>query len=330
MPRKREPEDKFRFLQYDQLSKKPVKQRIPGLLTTTGNVLINAYRKAGKTSLIMDLIGALTTEQKFLGTLPCDQLGGPMVYLNIELEQSMLRHYAEGAGLRENEDVYYLDFCGHLSKFQLADEAWRLDLADALYDIGAAGLVIDPIHPIISMAGGSSDDNDEGRMVCELLSEIRREADMDHLFVIDHTGHADKTRARGASAKEDWADILWNVQSAGQEGTGRLLKAKGRGLIEKDAIHYELNQDGRLVVSAPDGGNVGKRGPAPKAANAVRTALFNSDDPLTIEEIMAETGFSLNSVKNNLAEMKEMGNVECKTRKGAGKTLEYYIPNRGF
>ena len=56
------------FLHISDLSDEPVKYRIPDLLTMRGNVLISAYRKTGKTTLILHLAAALCNKTTpFLG-----------------------------------------------------------------------------------------------------------------------------------------------------------------------------------------------------------------------------------------------------------------------
>lgn len=322
MSRKRD--DTPTFLHFDELSSKPIKQRIPKLLTMRSNVLVNAYRKAGKTSLMMDLMASMTSDEDFLGTLSCVKLEGPCVYMNIELEQSMLRQYAQANGIeKDNDAALFLDYCGRMSQFKLADDEWRDDFADALYDIGAAALIIDPIHPVIAMGGGDSNSNDEGRYTMELLGEIRRSAELDHLFVVDHTGHQDKTRARGASSKEDWADVLWNVQSAGDGTEGRTLTAVGRGVADHK-ITYQLDH-GRLHTMEKDykDGKV-------TAAGAVRAALISAGKALTSQEIQAATGLSSTTVSDTLNEMDHVGNVDRHPRKGQGGGYVWNIPTAGF
>lgn len=227
--RRRSKVSPFVFIDLPDLDDTPVEYRIPGFLANESrNVLISAYRKTGKTALVATLANSLVTGSPFLSAT-CKALDGPLVYVNLELSQAMLRHYFGSLHLRLSRSIKVLDYCGQASKFLLADEDWRLDFARALIDIRAAALVIDPLHPLAAMNGADSNSNDEMRHTLELLGEISRDANLDHLFIVDHTGHAEKNRARGASGKEDWADVLWNIR--GQEDEPRTLTATGRGDI---------------------------------------------------------------------------------------------------
>lgn len=236
-----------------QLDDTPIEYRIPDILTDQGNVLISAYRKAGKTSLILDLIKSLTTGADFLGGLSCDPLDGPVVYVNLELFQSMLRKYALDIGIKLSNDSFLIqDYRGRASKFLLADDEWRDDYAYELRAIQASALIIDPISPLLAMNGVDSNDNDMSRVVLEQLGEVATLAGMKHLFVVDHTGHVEKNRSRGASAKEDWADMLWNIKhDPGQpEGSPyRILDVIGRGV--QGSQRYAM-QDKKLRLATPD------------------------------------------------------------------------------
>lgn len=227
-----------------ELDATPVRYRIPGLLTMNGNVLFSAYRKLGKTTLTASLITALTTDSQFLG-LPCKPLDGPLVYVNLELHQNMLREYmlSQGNDL-DTKLVGVQDYRGDAGRFHLEDDAWRHDYADMLYNYRASALIIDPLSPLMAMNAVDSDNNDMARMVLEQLGEIAAEAELHHLIVVDHTGHADKTRARGASGKADWADVLWNL-SGDEKGKDRTLDVMGRGT--SGSVSYSMDGSGQLA-----------------------------------------------------------------------------------
>jgi hypothetical protein len=300
------------FLSLGDLSDRPVRYRIKDLLTETGNVLISAYRKAGKSSLILDLLRAMTQESPFLGSLPCEQLDGVAVYVNIELDQAMLRGYCEtmGIDIKRNTNILVADYYGRVTDFDIEDEDWRIDFAKYLREVGAAALVVDPIHPVIAMHGGDSNDNDQSRQVMELLGSIRRKARLDHLFVVDHTGHADKTRARGASGKEDWADILWNIEA--RDG-GRCLSAIGRGVCGD--VTYEQDNNGLLQQTFKNSGSNGQAG-KPSNAGAIKAAMESAHGSMTIGEINAVTGIPQQTITDNLNKMATMGSVERRGKEG--------------
>lgn len=246
-------------------------------MTTEGNVLISAYRKAGKTSLILNLVAALTTPNKFLGGLSCRPVPGPVVYVNLELHQSMLRQYCTDMGLKlDNDMVLVQDYRGHATKFLLQEEDWRAEYAEKLWKQEASVLIIDPISPLLAMNGVDSNDNDMARVVLENLGEIAADAQLDHLIVIDHTGHAEKGRARGASGKEDWADMLWNVVADAEPNSPyRSLNVIGRGV---QGHQRYMKQHNDLVLAqggdARPGNLGGVTGPVAASGPSKRSAIL--------------------------------------------------------
>jgi DNA-binding transcriptional ArsR family regulator len=296
------------FLHISDLSDEPVEYRIPDLLTMRGTVLISAYRKTGKTTLVLHLAAALTGRHtQFLGR-PCTPLDGKLVYANFEMEQNMLRKYATDQNINGNFLVQ--DYRGAASHFELADEDWREEYANRLVDEGVKGLVVDPIHVLTVGAGADSNSNDDAREVLEWLSEVAAMASLTHLFVVDHTGHADKSRARGASGKEDWADILWNLQSSEGSDT-RTLTVTGRG-AQGGAI-YAKNDGGQLEAGTRSGGD--------NPNNGVMIELGKSDGPMTVAELEAATGLSQASLSRSLAILEEQGSaIRTPSRTGRAQT----------
>ncbi len=232
------------FVRLDQLSDEPVEMRIPGLLTTRGTVLFSGYRKCGKTTLDFHLVNALSQGGNFLGR-PCTRLTGPLVYVNLDMTENMVRQYATEQGCPlDSPDILIQNYQGIASRFQLGDPSWRYDYAQMLYDQRAAALTVDPIHPLLIGVYADSNNNDESRATLEYLGEVAHQAKLKHLIIIDHTGHADKGRTRGASGKEDWADMLWNLQGAEGQPT-RTLNVIGRGVI--GSASYLMGDDHQLV-----------------------------------------------------------------------------------
>lgn len=289
----------FDYLRLDQLDPHPVKQRIDGLLTERGHVLLSAYRKTGKTTLVMHLAAALTSKHKqFLGK-DCTPLRGRLIYVNLELEQNMLRDYAGKQGIDlARDNILVLDKRGRSSTFHLGDEEWREQWAKSLRKEDAEALIVDPIHVLSVSSGVDSNNNDEARGVLEALGEVATMAKLTHLFIVDHTGHADKSRARGASGKEDWADVLWNLKrDEGQEQA--TLVASGRGV--SGGATYSIGEDGLLYPGEAAGGD--------NSNNRIMLTLGKSARPMTIAELGAATGLSQQSVSRVCLDLEEQGSA---------------------
>jgi DNA-binding transcriptional ArsR family regulator len=305
------------FLEWDQLSTEPVRYRIPDLLTMRGNVLFSAYRKTGKTTVVMNLIAALTSKRMFLGGLECEPVKGRVVYVNLELDQSMLRKYGEEEGIRPGS-VIVQDQVGRASGFQLQDDVWRKDYADKLYEAHADVLIIDPIHPLLVGQFTDSNDNDMARGALEMLGEIARDAELHHLILVDHTGHADKTRSRGASGKEDWADILWNLQ--GTEGeTKRTLMVVGRGANGSACYTKDRGEACQLDTGT---------GLEDNPKNRVMTALGKTIKPVSVADLAASVMMDRSTVSKALNDLLGEGNAKRLPYKEG--RAELWKSNRGL
>jgi AAA domain/MarR family len=293
------------FLTFDELDKTPVSYRIPNLLTKKGNLIISAYRKTGKTSLILNVMAALAGQAKFLGEIDCEPVDGRVVYINLELPQSMLRKYAQEMEIDLTKDTIRIqDYLGASRMFMFNDEVWRVEYARRLAELRTKALVIDPLHPLIAMRGSDSNSNDEARVTMELLGEIALRAELDHLIIIDHTGHQDKSRGRGASGKEDWADVLWNVKKSEGDSPQRFLDAYGRGVVGHMKYAMDM-QTKQLKVVPPEPEGEGK--PTPEG---ILTALLDeAGEFLTVEEISLRTSFAPSTVSRYLNQMEQMGSV---------------------
>jgi hypothetical protein len=283
------------------------RERIKDLLTMNGNLLISAYRKTGKTTLILALLHALTSGDDFIDRR-CVPVEGTAVYVNLELQQNMLRKYALDNGMDlDNKNVLFMDYRGYGSEFRVCDDGWRDEFAAFLRDQHAKVLIIDPIHVLMIYNVQDSNATDEARHLMEDLGSLAVEAELDHLIVVDHTGHYDKSRARNSSGKEDWADVLWNVQ--GEEDQPRTLSAMGRGV--QGIAMYNLNKDDRRLHEISTGTD--DKVPAP---SQVRVVLAQSPRAMTVKEIAAAAKLGESTVAKHLSSMEVMGNVQ---RKKAGR-----------
>ena len=114
-------------LRLGDLSAEPVRYRIPGLLTERGNVIFSAYRKTGATTLVWNLIAALTDRKKnFLGGLECYQLHGRVMYADFDMGQQSTRYCAEWQGCSPDGKVILYQgsihgFCLSLVKSVIPD-----------------------------------------------------------------------------------------------------------------------------------------------------------------------------------------------------------------
>jgi RecA-family ATPase len=233
------------LMPFEDLDDQPIVYRVQGILPNDGHTLLSAYAKTGKSTLALHLMKALDTGSEFLGR-SAKKTADNMVYLNFELGERTLRRYATNIGLSlSSRRLRTACLRGQAEQFRdISDPASevRTDLIRDLRKVRCELLVVDPLAALTTMMGLNSDNNDEVRLTLEVLGTIAEEVDC-QLIIIDHTGHADRTRARGASAKLDWADTIWNLQ--GEKDEPRTLEVTGRD-VEFSKIFFTMNAEYQL------------------------------------------------------------------------------------
>ncbi|SBS77294.1 conserved hypothetical protein [uncultured Mycobacterium sp.] len=226
----------------------PAKFRIDGNLPTGGNVLVAAQNKAGKTTLIANLIRSLVDDELFLGKYKVKPVTGRIVLLDNELDVRMLRRWLREQGIEHTDQVDVIPMKGRLSTFRILEDATRARWAERLS--GAEVLIGDPLRPVLD-ALGLSEDKEAGRFL-QAWDALKVEAGADETIVVHHMGHT-SIRARGDSRLIDWADVNWKIRKDSQkqnvdeftpldEGDGgpRYYSAYGRDVfVPEGLLEYE-------------------------------------------------------------------------------------------
>lgn len=293
-------DDGLDLKRFSDLSSAPFTYRIEPMLPMHGNMMLSGYAKLGKTSLIMHLMRALITDHDFLGR-PCEQVDGSIVYLNFEMPEQFLRKYAKDAKLKLSHDQLYVsDYRGRAGDFweMLVTMGGADELSKTLTDVECSVLIVDPISVLISMSGNSSQNNDEVREVLETLGSMAAKARLDHLIIVDHTGHGAKDRARGASAKMDWPDVIWNLQKAGDD-SGRRLDVIGRAAWGE--ANYHMDADGQLEPSSAPHTSIDKVRQQLALAGMTGT---------TVNEIVEATGIPRSTVQKDMNKLEKQGDAK--------------------
>jgi hypothetical protein len=302
----------FDFVRFSELSDEPLKYRIPGLLPMGTNVLFSAYAKSGKTTTVLSLIRGLTSSADFLD-MPCATVGGRVVYVNFELTDQMLRKYATDSGLKlDNDKLRVWQLQGKASQLVITDPAYQAAFAEKLREAECDVLIIDPLAPVISMQGYKEEDNSGIRAILECFGAVGAMTELENMVIIDHTGHADKNRARAASAKLDWADVIWNQEVNGEK---RSLKAWGRG-IEEATITFTRNPEtGQLEQAvARDVDDGDKR--------AVLGAI-KAKPGIDSQELASVTGLTKQAVSKRTRDLRDLGRIRIDGGRGP-KPASYY------
>lgn len=227
--------------------------RINDLLPVGGRALLAAQYKAGKTSMIANLLRSLVDGQNFLGRLSVQPVGR-VVLIDTELDERMLRRWLRDQNIAQQKAVDVLCLRGRLAGFDILDPAIRTDWAEAM--AGADFIVLDCLRPCLD-ALGLSEDKEAGRFLTAFDS-LCYEAGATESAVVHHMGHGQE-RSRGDSRLLDWPDVLWKIVRDDQEGdTGdRYFSALGRDVNIAES-RLDWTPETRALTLC-DGGRLEKR-----------------------------------------------------------------------
>lgn len=284
---------------------------IEHLLPSQGSLLVNAQRKAGKTTLALNLIESLTTGKPFLGRL-ATKCVGKVAYLNYEMSKGLFTQYSENL-LTKPEDaiVVTMNASGNL----LASEKGRALLAEKFLNDDVRVLIVDPLSSAFS--GVSLNDNDETRSwLDELLVWCLGTCKMDGLIVVHHSGWNGE-RSRGASAIEDWAMVVAGLRTnEGQQDGPRYFDAFGRlGVLPQDELSFDPST-GALTLTGHGGKRAANKASRVASLVTPATEWFRAQtEPATQRQMVAALraeGYSLsNDIQRELIKaLRDSGTIE--------------------
>ncbi len=298
--------------------------RVDRLWPVGGRVVLAAQHKAGKSTLVANLVRALVDAEPFLDAFGVAPVGR-VVVVDDELDERMLRRWLRDQGIRHADRVTVVPLRGRLSSFNILDPATRTRWAEHLGRVGV--LVFDCLRPALD-ALGLSEDKEAGRFL-EALDELAAEAGIDELAVVHHMGHQGE-RSRGDSRILDWPDAVWRlVKDAEDEETGagqvrRYLTAYGRDVDVPESLLAYDPATRRLSVA---GGTRSDRKAGAASADVV-ASMADYGEPLSgraIEQRLADTEHPQKSVRAAVRRLVEAGQVEKQPRPGRGGGFLYSL-----
>jgi RecA-family ATPase len=187
--------------------------RIDDLWPTGGTVLLAAYRKTGKSTMVENITYSLRTGKQFLsrGVAPIQDYQ-TIVRLNLEVDERMQQRYSRPFGAAHN--VYIHNLRGRARQFNLLNDGIRSRIADQLTDLNTTILIVDPLGPLLRTFGLDENKNsaDGGGALVEAFNALADEAHISETLLVHHTGHGPQWRARGSSVFGDAPDVLWNYR----------------------------------------------------------------------------------------------------------------------
>lgn len=197
---------------------------VEGLHEQGSSTIVVAEAKAGKSTLALNLVRSLLTGRPFLDQFDVDlDADARILFLNYELSEAMFKRWVLRMGLGDDETERLIAY--HLRGRRLPPDHphARHQLVERIQELGeVAWVIVDPLQRAFL---GDSNNNDEVGAFLEALDALKAEAEVPNLLLIDHTGHTEKGRARGASVKAGWPDSTWALT---RENGHRNFAAFGR------------------------------------------------------------------------------------------------------
>ena len=209
--------------------------RIDGLLPTGGRALLAAQYKAGKTTLVGNLLRCLVDGTAFLGRFqierPCR-----VAIIDDEIDERQLRRQLREHNVVNQAAVKVFPLRGRVSSFNILDADVRAVWAERLsgYDV----LVFDCLRPVLDALG--LDENREAGRLLVAFDELLRESQISEAVVVHHMGHSGE-RSRGDSRLLDWPDVLWKIVRENTEdpAADRYFSAYGRDVdVREGKLDY--------------------------------------------------------------------------------------------
>ncbi|MEU8490042.1 AAA family ATPase [Pseudonocardia alni] len=310
--------------------------RVRGLWPAGGKVVLSAPAKAGKSTLIANLLRCLADGAPLLGPAVDGVIGDPpdhghpvaplargeRVFLaDVELSRPMLRRWLAEQGIRRTDRIHVEMFRGRADELNVCDPTVRAQLAERIRRSGARVIILDPVGPVLAAADLNEDSNQHVARFLLALDSLVRESGALELLVVHHTGHAGE-RSRGASAWRAWPDAEWRLTRQGDAADApRYFAATGRDVAVPESVVAYDAEARRLTLA----GSRRERGTAQHAA-AVVEAVQEAPGVVTrnLEQaVQGKTRLGTAAVRAAVAAAKASGLIHAHPgKKGA---LAHYV-----
>ena len=201
---------------------------IENLIHHGGSSLLVGQYKAGKSTLMLNMIQALTTGGSFLGSF-----GVPhplkVAYVDLELGRSLAWDWFDEIPDVNFGNLVYVPRVGQGAQLNMQSETIRSKWARRLRTAGVDVLIIDPLSPVMSGVGIDENSAETVRPMLDSFDVLKVEAGLQALIVTHHTGHQNAGRARGSTAFLDWCSSFMAITKQGEDETSpRAFRAFGR------------------------------------------------------------------------------------------------------
>lgn len=209
--------------------------RCDGLIPSDASTLVVAQRKTGKTTFELNYARALITGEPLLGRFDTRPLVGNVALLNYEVSGDTVAAWAHDHAI-DGRRLLLVNLRGRRNPFSHPEDRARLAGLLRAHDVEA--VIVDPFGR--AYTGKSQNDSGEvGAWLVDLDTFVRSEAGATDLLLSAHAGWNGE-RTRGASALEDWADVIVTLtRGDGDDEDLRYVRAIGRDVdVDEDRLDF--------------------------------------------------------------------------------------------
>jgi len=296
--------------------------RFKGMLGVGHNALIVAGRKAGKTTMVGNVIRSYADGVPFLGRFDVEPPHGGehagIAVFNYEVDERQYRRWLRDVDIINTDRVHVLHLRGRT--LPLKNDRVRAWVTRWLADRHIGMWVVDPYSR--AYVGSVDNGNDEAQVgaFLDTLDVIKQDAGVSELVMPVHTpkarAEAGEETAIGSQRLEGWPDAMWYLTKELDTGS-RFLRAEGRDVLlpEEQLTYHEGDRE--LILNG--GGN---------RAEARRGA----DVRAVTDHIAAHPGCTANDIRGALKwgreriteAMKAAGNT-IRTEQGRNRATHHYL-----
>jgi hypothetical protein len=193
-------------------SDEPVQWRIDRLHAVGHNTTLTAQFKAGKSTMMINLLRSLADGASFLGQAVVKPEGRTS-YWNLEVSDAQMREWCHKVGIQHPRQILVQNLRGR--RTNLWDDNACADVVTYLKRNEVECWILDPGARLLPGWPGSGNPENDNGVIGELtdrLDRIKHESGcVKDLWIPLHTGRNGSKTARGAARWDDWVDSIWRL-----------------------------------------------------------------------------------------------------------------------
>jgi hypothetical protein len=297
----------------------PVQYVVDELFPVGAQGILAAQYKAGKTTLIGNLIRSLVDGDDFLNRFPVNRQSR-VTLIDNELDPRTLRRWLRDQGIRNTDRVRLVSLRGKVSTFNLIDDDIRAQWVNLVQDPGI--VLLDCLRPILDALG--LDENREAGRFLVAYEEFLADVGATETMLVHHMGHSGE-RSRGDSRLQDWPDMTWSLNRKNEDpASERFFKAFGRDVNVPEASLSFDPLTRHLTLGE------GNRKTANLEHRLTRVLVFLNKSPRTVKTgILKHLGGGKDLTTDALAEALRRGLIEEGEKLGQGGGTVYELTEKG-